>query len=334
VSFPFLRRVLPALLGGLPALLAALALAGCGRGTEASHNESGHNESGRDGPGRDEPGEHEEAEHIDHTTIDQKTAEEVGIRTAPVAPGIIRDAHEVQGLLTPVEGRHARIRARFPGPVKAVHVGVGDQVKAGQPLAVIESNASLAPYEVAAPFAGTILDVEVGHGDLAGDQPLFELADLSTLWVDLHLFGGDAQHITPGLPVQVTRLSDGAKADTKLDRVLPGTATASQSTVARATVRNVDGRWRPGTAVRARVTVSERQAALVVPTRSLQSLEKAPVVFVRTGATYTARRVRLGERDVDNAEVLDGLKAGEEIVVEQSYLIKADLEKASAAHDD
>ena len=34
-----------------------------------------------------------------------------------------------------------------------------------------------------------------------------------------------------------------------------------------------------------------------------------------------------------NAEVLEGLKAGEEVVVEQSYLIKADLEKESAAHE-
>jgi cobalt-zinc-cadmium efflux system membrane fusion protein len=303
----------------LPALLAAFALVGCGRGTE---------------PGDEEHEEHEETLHVDHTTIDRKTADEVGIRTAPATAGLIRDAHEVQGLLTPVEGRHARIHARFPGPVKAVHVGVGDRVKTGQLLAVIESNASLAPYEIAAPFAGTVLDVEVGTGDLAGEQPLFELADLSSLWVDLHLFGGDAQHITPGLPVQVTRLSDGAKADTKLDRILPGTATASQSTVARATLRNVDGRWRPGTAVRARVTVSERQAALVVPTTALQSMENTTVVFVRSADTYSARRVRIGERDVDNAEVLEGLKAGEDVVVEQSYMIKADLEKASAAHDD
>jgi cobalt-zinc-cadmium efflux system membrane fusion protein len=99
-------------------------------------------------------------------------------------------------------------------------------------------------------------------------------------------------------------------------------------------VRNVDGRWRPGTAVRARVTVSERPAALVVPTTALQSMENATVVFVHSGDTYPARPVRLGERDADNAEVLEGLKAGEEIVIEQSYLIKADLEKASAAHDD
>jgi membrane fusion protein, heavy metal efflux system len=314
VSFRFLRIV-------TPLLLTAFALASCGRSPETNTGEHAHEE-------------HEEAGHVDHTIIDAKTASEVGIRTASVAPGIIRDAHEVQGLLTPVEGRHARIRARFPGPVKTVHVGVGDNVKAGESLAVIESNASLAPYDVPAPFNGTILDVAVGAGDLAGEQPLFELADLSSLWVDLHLFGADAQHITPGLPVQVTRLSDGTKADTKLDRVLPGTATASQSTVARATVRNVDGRWRPGTAVRARVTVSERKAALVVPTTALQNMENATVVFVHSGDTYTARPVRLGERDADNAEVLEGLKAGEEIVIEQSYLTKADLEKASAAHDD
>lgn len=272
--------------------------------------------------------------HVEQTIIQRENADEVGIRTAPVAPGIIRDAHEVQGLLTPVEGRHARIRARFPGPVQAVRVGVGDRVIKGQSLAIIESNASLASYEVTAPFAGTILDVEVGTGDLAGDQPLFELADLSLLWVDLHLFGGDAQHITPGLPVQVIRLSDAAQVITKLDRILPGTATASQSTVARATVPNRDGNWRPGTAVRARVTVSERQALLAVPASALQKLDNTTVVFVRNTDTYTARPIRIGARDADNVEVLDGLKSGEEVVVVQSYLIKADIEKASAAHDD
>jgi membrane fusion protein, heavy metal efflux system len=275
-----------------------------------------------------------ESARTDQTTIVKEVADEGGIRTAPAGPGIIRDAHEVQGLLTPVEGRHARIRARFPGPVDAVRVGVGDRVKAGQVLSIIESNVSLSRYEVTAPFAGTILAVQVGVGDLAGDQPLFELADLSTLWVDIHLFGADAQHITPGLPVQITRLSDGARADTRLDRILPGTATASQSTVARATIQNADGRWRPGTAVRARVTVSEREATLIVPTSALQTFDNETVVFTRAGDTYTARRVRLGERDADNVEVLEGLKPGEEVVVAQSYLVKSDLEKASVADED
>jgi cobalt-zinc-cadmium efflux system membrane fusion protein len=308
-------------------VLTALSLAGCGRGQESES--SGHE---KDHAGLEE--EHEESEHIDHTTIAKETADEVGIRTATVTSGLILDTHEVQGLLTPVEGRHARIRARFPGPVQSVSVGVGDHVTKGQPLAVIESNVSLSAYTVVAPFAGTILDVDVGAGDLAGEEPLLELADLSSLWVDMHLFGSDAQHITPGLPVQITRLSDGAQVTTKLDRILPSTATASQSTVARATISNADRQWRPGTAVRARVTVSERAAALVVPVAALQSIDNATVVFVRNADTYTARPVRLGARDADSAEVLAGLQAGEEIVVEQSYTIKADLEKASAAHED
>ena len=75
----------------------------------------------------------------DRTSIEGEVAEESGIRTAPVGPGSIRDEHDVQGLLTPVEGRHARIVARFPGPVRRVNVGVGDSVSAGQTLAMIES---------------------------------------------------------------------------------------------------------------------------------------------------------------------------------------------------
>jgi cobalt-zinc-cadmium efflux system membrane fusion protein len=310
-----MKKLLPATMW---ATLAAMMLAACGER---------HADQGAVHP------EAEDAEHHDEVRIDEKTAAELGIRIAKAGAGTVRDAHEVQGLLTPIEGRHARIRARYPGPVQAVRAGVGDTVKADETLALVESNVSLTTYAVTAPFAGTILDVAVGPGDLAGDEPLFELADLSSLWVDLHLFGGDAQHITPGLPVEISRLSDGVQAITTLDRILPGTATASQSTVARATIRNSDGQWRPGAAVRARVTVHERQAALVVPVSALQTFEGETVVFTREGTAYQPRIVKLGERDATNAEVLEGLKPGDEVVVEQSYLIKADLEKESAAHE-
>ena len=172
------------------------------------------------------------------TKIESGIAEKSGIKTAKVIAGLIREEHEVQGLLTPIEGKHARVMARFPGPVRRVNVSVGDRVRAGQVLAVIESNISLSNYNVTAPFSGTVLSRNVATGDLAADQALFEIADLGKLWVDLHLFGADAQNIRPGLPVQVMRLTDNASINTQIDRVLPGTATASQSTVARAILDN------------------------------------------------------------------------------------------------
>lgn len=271
--------------------------------------------------------------HEGRTRIAGTIAEQAGIRVAVAGSGTIRDEHEVQGLLTPMEGRHAKLAARFPGPIRSVSVGVGDTVRAGQTLATVESNVSLAPYAITSPIEGVVLARDAGVGELAGDTPLFEVADLSALWVDLHLFGSDAQHITPDLPVEVTRLSDGVSARTTLDRVLPATATASQSTVARATLPNSDGLWRPGAAVRARVTVAEHAVPLVVPLAALQRFRDWDVVFVRIGEDYEIRPLELGRRDAVNVEVLDGLKAGDPIVIEQSYLVKADIEKSGASHD-
>ncbi len=272
--------------------------------------------------------------HEGRTEIAAKIATESGIRVAPAAAGVIADEHEVQGLLTPIDGRIAQVMARFPGPIRSLRANVGDRVRAGQPLATIESNLSLTIYTVNAPMAGVVLARNASVGSVASEgSALFEIGDLSSLWVDLHIFGSDAQHIRPGVPVKVTRMSDGATIETVLERVLPGTATASQSTVARATIANADGLWRPGSAVKARITVEQHPAALVVPLSALQAFRDWDVVFIRVGDTYEVRPVELGKRDATHVEILSGLKIGDAVVVEQSYLVKADIEKSGASHD-
>ena len=266
------------------------------------------------------------------TIIMDKTAEASGIRVAAVGAGVIADEHEVQGLLTPVEGRMAQVTARYPGPVRSLRVSIGDTVKAGQMLASIESNLSLTTYNITSPISGTVMARNAAVGLTASEgTPLFEVVDLSSLWVDLHIFGADAGHIGAGAPVTVTRLSDGVSVETVLDRVLPGTATASQSTIARATLPNTDGLWRPGSAVKARITVDRQPADLVVPVTALQTAEdesgeSSDVVYVQQGDIYHTRLVKLGRRDAQKAEVLDGLKVGERVVVQQSFLVKADIE--------
>lgn len=278
-------------------------------------------------------GHGDDAHADDATTIATDIADDVGIRVAPAAAGTIADQHEVQGLLTTLESGNARVTARFPGPIRRLHAEVGDRVRAGQALATIESNLSLSTYTVAAPITGTVLARNASVGQSAGEGAvLYEIADLSTLWVDLHVFGRDAEHLAAGSPVTISRLGDGATADTRIDRVLPGTATASQSTIARATLDNADGQWRPGSAVRAMVTVSTRPANLVVPLTALQQMDGRDVVFVREGDRYEKRVVTLGRRDARQVEIVDGVAVGEDVVIAQSYTIKADLEKAGAGH--
>lgn len=268
------------------------------------------------------------------TEIGAGIAAQSGIKTEPAGPGEIADEHEVQGLLTPVEGRSAVIMARFPGPIKSLHANVGDSVRAGQVMATVESNISLTNYQVKSPISGVVMSRSAAVGAVAdGGTALFEVADLSKIWVDLHVFGADAQHIKAGVPVEVTRMSDGLKTVVTLERVLPGTSTASQSAVARATIDNTDGLWRPGSAVKARITVDRSQAALIVPIAALQTFRDWDVVFIKVGDSYEIRPVEMGRRDATHVEIISGINPGDLVVVEQSYLVKADIEKSGASHD-
>lgn len=268
------------------------------------------------------------------TEIGNEIAAQSGIKTEAAGPGEIADEHEVQGLLTPVEGRSAVIMARFPGPIKSLQANVGDSVRAGQVMATIESNISLTNYTVKSPISGVVMSRSASIGAMAGENiALFEVADLSKIWVDLHVFGADAQHIKAGVSVEVTRMSDGLKSVVTLERVLPGTSTASQSAVARAIIDNADGLWRPGSAVKARITVDRSQAALIVPIAALQTFRDWDVVFIKVGDVYEIRPVELGRRDATHVEIISGINPGDLVVVEQSYLVKADIEKSGASHD-
>lgn len=324
--------------------LLALTLSACGGSAEAPAADAGKADAAhadeasdehRHGEGEAGHGDKGEAEEeAESTAIPAAIAQRSGIVVAAAGPGTIADEHEVQGLVTPLEGRIANITARYPGPVRSLRANVGDRVKAGQTLATVDSNLSLTTYAIASPITGVVLARNASVGEVAVEgTTLFEVADLSTLWVDLHVFGADASHLRPGVPVSVMRMGEEQGVETTLDRILPGTATASQSTVARASIANADGLWRPGSAVRARVTVEQQPVSLAVPLTALQRMDERDVVFVREGERYIAKPVRIGRRDARRMEVLSGLRAGEQVVVEQSFLIKADIEKSGASHE-
>lgn len=273
------------------------------------------------------------ASYEGRTTIPAATAAAAGVKTAPAGPATIRERVPVMGSVTVDENRFARVRARFPGPVREVRVGLGDTVTAGQVLALVESNESLRTYAVTAPIRGVITARNTNVGDVAGTAALFEIADLSQVWIDLHAFGSEAVKLKPGQAVSVHSAFSDTTVEATLDRVLPIAAADSQSVVARLRMPNSDGLWRPGLAVSAEVTVAERAVPLAVQTSALQRFRDFTVVFAKVGDTYEVRMLELGARDEASAEVLAGIAPGTTYVTKQSFLIKADIEKSGASHD-
>ena len=96
---------------------------------------------------------------------------------------------------------------------------------------------------------------------------------------------------------------------------------------------NKDAKWVPGSFVRGTVTVSDRKASLAVKTSGLQRFRDFTVVFAKVEDTYEVRMLDLGASDGTWTEVLGGIEPGQDYVAENSFLIKADIEKSGASHD-
>jgi cobalt-zinc-cadmium efflux system membrane fusion protein len=297
---------------------------------------------GRPAPERTEHAEHEEPgapqqhaggeEHTARTTISARVAEEAGVKVAIAGKAVIRDQVHLLGSVALDADRHAAIKARFDGTVRETRVRQGDRVRRGQTLLIVEGNESMREYPVNAPFDGVVLTRATNVGDVTGGNVLMEIADLSRVWIELHALGDVATRIRIGQKVRIQSATGGLRSASTISALLP-VATRGQSVIARAVLPNPDGNWRPGMAVSAEVALSEREVPLAVRESALQRLDGATVVFVREGETYEAHVVELGAGDGEFAEVVGGLEAGAEYVTEQSFLIKADIEKAGAAHE-
>lgn len=266
------------------------------------------------------------------TSIPAETAREAGIRVETAGPAPIRDTIRLMGSVGFDANRQAVVRARFPGSVREVRVEEGQRVTRGQTLLVVEGNESMRTYPVTAPIDGVVLARHTNVGDVAGDGALLELADLSRVWVDLRALGSDAERLRPGQAVQIGAATGDPGASATIQRLLP-VAAAGQGTIARISLPNPEGRWRPGMTVTGEVTLASRTVPLAVRESGLQGFRDFTVVFAQVGDTYEVRMLELGARDGEFAEVLGGLKPGTAYVTEQSFLIRADIEKSGASHD-
>src|ERR1700730_147546 len=89
--------------------------------------------------------------------VTEEARKKSGIVIEVAGPAVIRKVLKLNGKIGPNEERMVHVSPRFPGVVKSIAKRLGDDVKTGQALAVIESNESLQPYEVKSEIDGTII---------------------------------------------------------------------------------------------------------------------------------------------------------------------------------
>jgi cobalt-zinc-cadmium efflux system membrane fusion protein len=258
--------------------------------------------------------------------------ERFGVRLATAGPGDVDVGVELPAEVRPNADRLAHLAARFPGIVRQVRPRVGDRVRAGDVLAVVESE-SLSTFELRAAFDGVVVDKHIVPGEaVTRERPAFVLADLSTVWVDVAVYQTALPLVRVGRPVVVTA-SDGTRTATAtVSYVAPLVDQATRTTSARVELPNEDGAWRPGLFVTATV-FDPVPAAVVVPRRALQTFEGTTVLFVVAGERFAPRPVSVGRVGRTTAEITAGLAAGERFADERAFLVKAELAKDTAGHE-
>ena len=271
------------------------------------------------------------------TTIAGTTAEAAGIRTETAGPAMIGELISLTGRVVPNAERTRSVSARFPGLIRDVKRSVGDTVRKGQPLVSIESNESLENYALAAPIGGVITERHANPGENTTGEPLFVIADYASLWAELALFPKDLSRVKAGQRVRLTSVDGTVTGDARVIRVAPSEGSLHGTTsglyAVRVSIDNAAGNWAPGLFVEGLIEVSQTRVPLAVKRSGVQAFRDFNVVFEQVGAQYEVRMLELGRQDETWVEVLGGLKPGARYVAENSYLIKADIEKSGASHD-
>lgn len=289
-----------------------------GHGEEAEHE--GHH--------------HEEHEGADHLEMTPEQIRNAGITLENAGAGRIRQTVRLFGSVGPNEEQLAHVMPRYPGVVKQVRKKLGESVAKGEVLAIIESNESLQPYDVASEIAGTVVEKHITLGEFVStEDKIFTIADLGTVWVNLNVYRQDFPKLRVGQELVIDPGDAGERIESEIAYISPFGAESTQTMLARAVVKNTDELLRPGLFVAGEVVLDEREVDVAVTQDAIQTVEDEQVVFVREGDAFEVRGIQIGAQDGERAEIVSGLLPGEEYVASNSFVLKAELGKAGAAHE-
>jgi cobalt-zinc-cadmium efflux system membrane fusion protein len=289
-----------------------------------------HEHDGRSEQSEAHTKEHHHDEHEDVVHLTDAEMEEFGVELDVAGPGKLHMEIVVPGEVTVNYDKLAHIAPRFPGVVTEVKKHIGDNVRKGEVLAIIESNEGLVQYEVKSFINGTVLEKHMTLGEVHSDDvAAFVIADLDTVWVNLSIYQMHLSKVTVGQKVIISVGQEVPDAKGVISYVSPSVDEHTRTATARVVLPNRGGRWCPGLFVQGRITLEEAEVALLVPKSALQNMDDRTVVFVEDQKSYRVQPVEIGRTNNTSAEVLSGLAPGQKYVSEGGFVLKAELLKGA-----
>lgn len=173
-----------------------------------------------------------------------------------------------------------------------------------------------------APFDGMIRERLAGPGDYtAAGAPVLVLVRVHPLRLRLAVPERESANVRTGQEVRVTVEGDPATYAGRVARISPAISEDNRTLQIEAEVPNPDARLRPGAFARAEIVTRSSDPAVVVPSAAIVRFAGIEKVMGIADGKAVEKRVRTGRRAGDRVEIVDGVAAGEPVVLNPGNLV-------------
>jgi len=180
-----------------------------------------------------------------------------------------------------------------------------------------------------APFNGSVVNRSAVLGEAVDtSKALFEIADLSEMWIELSVPVDRANQLNVGTAIRVSvRSLKDESIEGKMAWGSPVTDERTRMVRARGTLPNDKGILRHGMFADVTALIAAPASGLRLPASAVHQINNLPFVFVRIEPDlFAARRVEIGDRSLsDEVAIHSGLNANDDVVLTGGFTIKSAL---------
>jgi cobalt-zinc-cadmium efflux system membrane fusion protein len=180
-----------------------------------------------------------------------------------------------------------------------------------------------AVFSLTSPIEGIVVERNATIGATVGtDANLFKIIDISRVWIDANVFEKDLERVKLGQEVKVSVPAfPGATFSGRVILVSSVVDPETRSVKVRTEVPNPDGRLKPDMFANVAIVTDLHRTAISILQSAVLNDGGKTVVFVAEGSGYKKRQVTAGIQSNDRVEIIDGLNAGDKVVVKGNYLL-------------
>ncbi|MBT0663639.1 efflux RND transporter periplasmic adaptor subunit [Geobacter pelophilus] len=186
------------------------------------------------------------------------------------------------------------------------------------------------------PLSGIVIEKMVQQGQYVNTgDPLFSIADLSTVWVEVEVYENEFPNIHIGQQVEIRSQSFPGRPFTgRIAFIYPFLDPKTRTVKARVEMANPGQKLKPDMFVNAIIKVP-LGSTIVLPVTAVMDTGKRKVVWIETSpGMFEPRDVQTGQQTDDKVQVLSGIKPGDKVAVSGGYLIDSEAQlKGGSGHE-